>query len=60
MLEDAKNKPDASWREIASQALVETDPVKLAELCQKLNEVMVAEERKKVGQRFVVQNDNSE
>ena len=43
---------DVSWKELAAKALVEKDPAKLAELCKQLNEVMLAEERKKVEQRL--------
>lgn len=42
----------ASWKEIAEQVMVEKDPVKLTELCKKLNDAMLAEEREKAAQRL--------
>jgi len=36
------------WQEIARQITVEKDPVRLLELCKKLDEVMLLEERERV------------
>ena len=48
---DGKALADAR-QEIAKQVVDEEDPVKMRELCRKLDEVIAAEERKKVLQRF--------
>jgi len=41
-----------AWHEIAKQVVDEKDPVKMRELCRKLDEVILAEGQKKVLQRF--------
>ena len=40
------------WNELARRITIEKDPGKMLQLCRKLDEVMLAEERKKVAQRF--------
>src|SRR6266568_8501495 len=45
-------KPTHAWEEIAKQLNQEQDRSRVAELAQKLNQAMLAEEREKVRQRL--------